>query len=144
MDESRYCIAKARLNDLVDSNISLTQAIFSRLKELVAVLNNPESGENELQLRDRQEIDQRIRGFDFRKSIPFQRLEEKGYGHLKFSELLSMSEVIAQRASLSLDRQAKRRKRVLFKWLADHWQIIEPHFERMEIQNVVSDESTNE
>jgi hypothetical protein len=111
---------------------SIQGKISSDLQVLVNTLKEGRSGASSSQVHERKEIKSRICGFDPKCSRAYQAIEAKGFGHLNFTELLSMGLVMAQHANLAIDRQAKRRKIVFFKWLDDHWDVLEPHLARIQ------------
>jgi hypothetical protein len=78
-------------------------------------------------------IDDRIRDFDFSHSAPFRFFQERGWGELKFPEMKSICEVLAQKGHVAMDREAKRRKSVLFKWLETNWTQLRPLVEELEL-----------
>jgi hypothetical protein len=49
------------------------------------------------------------------------------YGpRLSQDELVSIADLVARKANLRLDRDARRRKPVMLKWFDENWQIIQP------------------
>lgn len=58
-------------------------------------------------------------------------------------ELLSLATVLAYRANIKLDREAKRKNSVLIKWLEDNWTTIKPYLDE-EYPDLEDDESFEE
>ncbi|OHS96257.1 hypothetical protein TRFO_37587 [Tritrichomonas foetus] len=70
--------------------------------------------------------------FEFKKCEAFKQITEVYfYPTIRQSELVSISTVLANACELRVDRDAKRRKDLLYKWFEDHWDQIEPHLKHL-------------
>jgi hypothetical protein len=104
--------------------------ILRRLVDTLTLSSTPAA--DSLQ-QERRLIDDRIRNFDVNHSKPFVFFQERGWGDLKFPELKSICEVLSQKGRVPMDREAKRRKSVLFKWLEDNWVQLRPLVEELKL-----------
>jgi hypothetical protein len=109
------------------SNLKDRDSLAQRLDDLRRHLTGemaPVSAANEqenLGIRDR------IKDFDIEQSEPYKAFEERGLSGVKLPILVTLAGVLAGDAGITMDREAKRRKLVLFKWLADNWAVLAPH-----------------
>jgi hypothetical protein len=115
-----------------DSEIG--RKLSSELQRLSDTLNAGKSGASQSQFQERHDIDTRIRGFEMKQSRPYNAMVAKGFATEKFSTLLSIGTILADHAGLTIDRQAKRRKTVFYKWLDDHWDQLAPHLGYLEME----------
>jgi hypothetical protein len=73
---------------------------------------------------------QRLVGFDEKSSVACSFLSERFGAKMSRHELLSLAQIISEHLHILLDREAFRRKRVLFKWYDENWAIVEPFIRR--------------
>jgi hypothetical protein len=89
-----------------------------------AVASNPE----------KQRIADRLYGFDHRDNDVWKAISQKFGTNIKQQELLSIASVLAERAGIRLDRDAKRRKSVLVKWFDENWAAVSPYLDYVVLQ----------
>jgi hypothetical protein len=75
---------------------------------------------------ERKSLNDRIELFDPVSSPWHHTLEERGLINMRFPEMLALVEVMADYVNLSIDRESKRRKTVLFEWVDRHWAVLAP------------------
>jgi hypothetical protein len=56
----------------------------------------------------------------------YKEFKKKGWTDLLMPELRSVGQAMAHIANIELDREAKRRKSVFFKWLDENWEVLQP------------------
>jgi hypothetical protein len=76
---------------------------------------------------------QRLVGFDEKSSVAYSFLHDRFWPKPSRHELLSLAQVVSEHLHILLDREAFRRKRVLFKWYDENWGMVEPFIR----QNIV-------
>jgi hypothetical protein len=84
--------------------------------------------------QERRRIADRLSGFDHRDNNVWKSLSQRFGTNVKQAELLSIALVLAERAGINLDRDAKRRKSVLVKWFDENWGAIEPYLDYVVLQ----------
>lgn len=116
-----------QLTALKDPNIAsmfmtLCQQPDPNIQHLISSLNpNPNDGNKE-----KERITNRLSGFNPKDNVAWREITSRFGNNIKQQELLSIANVLANSASLKLDRDAKRRKCVLIKWFEENWQAIFP------------------
>jgi hypothetical protein len=130
----RYQHARNHLVDLSGSDAAACPKIRAHLQQLLSNLACESSGASEALQLERSQIDSRIKDFDLLTSLPYQRFQERGWDAMKFPELVSVCEILAREAGVTIDREAKRRKTVLYKWLADNWAVLDPQIDCIELK----------
>jgi hypothetical protein len=75
-------------------------------------------------------------GFDLRNSEAFQYFERLGWDRLPCSTIRGIVQIVAFRADIAhlFDRDAKREKSLLFKWLDQYWDLIRPQLEQTKLE----------
>jgi hypothetical protein len=73
-----------------------------------------------------QRIRRRLNGFNWKESQAWRHLSFQFGPTLTQGELVSIAELIAPHAGVTLDRDARRRKMVMLKWFGEHWTMIQP------------------
>lgn len=71
----------------------------------------------------------RLAGFNAKESPVAKEITRRFGANIKQGELINIAQVIADTASIKLDRDAKRRKNVLLKWFDEHWSEITPYLD---------------
>ena len=66
----------------------------------------------------------RLQGFNPKDNHVIQEITRRFGSNLKQGELVGIAQVIADKAQIKLDRDAKRRKNVLLKWFSENWNTI--------------------
>ena len=74
---------------------------------------------------ERERIQIRLSGFKPKSSFAYKELIAR-FGNICHYDLLSIAQVLATAAGLTIDRDAKRRKSVLIKWFDENWITISP------------------
>jgi hypothetical protein len=72
-------------------------------------------------------IQERLHNFNYLDCAAYQEFTLRQWSKLKFPEICSICELLAEQARVNMDREAKRRKEVLFKWLDENWVKVSPH-----------------
>lgn len=75
---------------------------------------------------EKKRVQKRIEGFEWRESTVWRTLTAKFGSKLTHEELVSIAELVAMRAHLRLDRDARRRKVVILKWFEENWHFVQP------------------
>jgi hypothetical protein len=86
-------------------------------------MNIPSSHKQE---REKQRVKARLEGFDSKSSPVWVTITERFGPDVTHTELITLAIILAQKAGIVLDRDAKRRKQVLVKWFEEHWTEILP------------------
>ena len=90
-------------------------------KQVSSSLFNTKTFSNAMkQFKERSEITARLQNFDFKKSRAYKELEKRNLIDIRFDSLVILAIIIAQEIKLGVDRQAKRRKKVMFKHLSEN------------------------
>jgi hypothetical protein len=79
-------------------------------------------------------LDDMLRDFHMESSRAFLFFREKKWTELPMPHLVSIAELFAKEANIAIDREAKRRKGVLFKWLEDNWAAVLPLAEDLRLE----------
>jgi hypothetical protein len=103
--------ARDHLVDLSRSDLAASPKIRAHLQQLLSNLACEPLGSSEALQLEHWQIDSRIKDFDLVRSLPYQRFQELQWDTLKFPELVSVCEILAREAGVTIDREAKRRKR---------------------------------
>lgn len=81
--------------------------------------------------KEAKRVFERLNGFDQKKSIACQKIEEKFGTGIVHGELKDIAVFISQVGQIIIDRDAKRDNRVLHKWFDENWEKIEPILDRI-------------
>ena len=92
---------------------------------------------------ERQRINQRLNGFNAKDNEPWKEITQRFGANIKQPELLSIANVLSQSANVKLDRDAKRRKKVLIKWFAENWEAIKPFLDYIVLEDNNSPKNGN-
>jgi hypothetical protein len=130
---SRYLVARKHIQELCAEKPETSQHIYTGLQQIIEILTLARSCASSALHQERETIDGRIRNFVYSDCAPFLFFKEKGWSQLTFPELVAVSKVIGHEANLAIDREAKRRKPVLFKWLDDNWEQMKEYAEKIEL-----------
>ncbi|EAX97547.1 hypothetical protein TVAG_006780 [Trichomonas vaginalis G3] len=77
--------------------------------------------------KEKERIAERLGSFNPKDNAVWHEITQRFGANIKQPELLSIANVLAQNASIKLDRDAKRRKSVLIKWFEENWNAIQPY-----------------
>jgi hypothetical protein len=125
IDDQRYLDARAQLQLLCHENAHIEEKVRRSLQKVVIVLRDGVSSVTPAINNERKAIEDRLRGFCYEKSEPYHFFKCRGWNTLRFPVLVQICVSIAEKANVTIDREAKRRKQVLFKWLSEHWPELE-------------------
>jgi hypothetical protein len=67
-------------------------------------------------------------------SAPYRFFEERNWTKFTVPEMASIGALLGDAAKIGLDREAKRRKAGLFKWLDEHWEACLPFAQRIRLE----------
>ncbi|KAH0794177.1 hypothetical protein GPJ56_001924 [Histomonas meleagridis] len=84
-------------------------------------LNNSEFSEETIRIATR------LRNFDWKKSRPWKEIQRIFGSSISLAELKILSSNLAKDAQITQDRDAKRRKSVMIKWMDENWELLSPH-----------------
>jgi hypothetical protein len=127
VQDARFRSAVGEIEKLAAEKPSVSLKLVEALKDLLSHVQGVQFGASLALREERRQIQSRLQNFDSLQSEAYRVFTERGWTKLKFPQLSSICELLAERAGLSMDREAKRRKEVLFKWLDDNWQPVLPH-----------------
>jgi hypothetical protein len=65
--------------------------------------------------------------FDWRSSKQWSELQHRYGSNISMSDVLDLIKQVGEKCGLVMDRESKRRKVDLIKWLHEHWEMILPH-----------------
>jgi hypothetical protein len=125
-EDRRYQDAVLKLLRLIKTKPSLEKDITEALDDVGRHLSGQAFGASEALQQEHREIMDRVRGFDMAKSPAFQAFKQRQITGRKFPEIVSICELLAEQANVPMDRESKRRKPLLFRWLDANWDRIEP------------------
>jgi hypothetical protein len=126
LEDRRFQASVTKLLQLVKATPGLEKEVTDALGELDRHLSGQTFGAPEALRQEREEIMNRVRDFDMTKSPAFRAFQQRQLTSRKFAEIISICEVLADQANVPMDRETKRRKPVLFKWLDTNWTRLEP------------------
>jgi hypothetical protein len=118
----------------VASSVPLSNQIGSRFQALPSIppVVAPRDLVNLLQpwvqesSREKQRIADRLGTFNSKDNTAWTEITARFGLNIKQPELLNIATVLATKANIKLDRDAKRRKAVLLKWFQENWAILSP------------------
>lgn len=91
---------------------------------------------------EKQRIHERLRGFNVKSNFVVEELTRRFGSDVKQGELVDVALAISEKADIRLDRDAKRRKAVLFKWFEENWQTIQPYLDYIIIEDPPENEDS--
>lgn len=75
---------------------------------------------------DAKRVLQRIGDWDYKNSDVYKEINEHFSSGLTQPELLKIAEILANAAHLTIDRDARRDSRVLYRWFYENWEKVGP------------------
>jgi hypothetical protein len=138
--EPRFHHAKGLIAEISQANPDASGKIVHRLQEFLQVIGEGRSEASTAIQQEREAITNRMIGFDYVASEAYHEFDRRNWCKLKFPECVSLVSVLAANVGLTVDRESKRRKPVLFHWLQNHWDSIRPLLDQIELV-YVSDEA---
>jgi hypothetical protein len=133
MGDPRFRTATRRLSELSGADSSPSQPILAGLRHLAQILQFETSAASSSVQQEREIISQRVGSFSTRESRPWKYLQGRGLDQLSSKELLGIAHVLAKETNLQIDREARRRKGMLVKWMDDNWDVIFPVFPTLQL-----------
>jgi hypothetical protein len=127
-------MARDQLLAIASSHGELAQKLHVELARLLDCLRANSTGASECQQQERVMLDDLLRDFHPENSRPFLFFKENKWTDLAMPQLVSIAELFAKDANIPIDREAKRRKGVLFKWLDDHWDALLPYAQELRLE----------
>jgi hypothetical protein len=131
--DARYLCARAALEFLCATDQQATEHIQGGLQKIATLLGKGASAASEALTHEREAIRMRTDHFDHQMSEPYRFFSERKWNELTFREQVAIGEVMAVETAVPMDREAKRRKPVMFKWMADNWEALRPLALLMEV-----------
>jgi hypothetical protein len=125
VNDMRYPNARTEIVNLC-ANPSVYHECQEQLEGLLAVLRSGGSSASSAVHQERRAIESRTRNFTITESEPWRYFVERGWNVQRLGILVRLCKVWAELSGRTLDREAQRRKNVLFKWLSDNWAEIRP------------------
>jgi hypothetical protein len=125
-DDPRYIGAKSKLFDLLRGSVGLLPVVETQLHQFVQELRHEQEGCIFHTVQERRKLNHRIANFRVFESKAWQELASRGWDGLTHAELLSVAQVLVNKLSIPVDREAKRRKCILVKWFDEHLEDIRP------------------
>jgi hypothetical protein len=124
--DRRFQEGVLRLLEIVKSKSGLEKEITDALADLGRHLAGEAFGVSEALRQEHLEIRDRVCGFQVTQSPAFRAFQDRQLTNRKFPEILSICEVLAEQANVTMDRESKRRKQLLFRWLDANWDRLAP------------------
>jgi hypothetical protein len=134
LDDTRYPEAKGHVIDLIQESSDLAFKVQSHLDRFLRELRQEEIGCSLQTTQERRKIEQRVANFVYEQSRAWHEISKKNWDQLTQAELLSIAQLLGNKLGLPIDREAKRRKRVLVKWFDEHLADLQPLFERIDLE----------
>jgi hypothetical protein len=126
MVDARFTIARSQLSELFASDPDAASAITTEVVNLIRTLQFEKPSASLVLLQEREIIADRVRDFCCDDSRPWKFFVERGWHQLSMKEYVGIGQVLACEANLEIDREAKRKKPVLLKWMDDNWDTLSP------------------
>jgi hypothetical protein len=71
--------------------------------------------------------------FSYEESRAYRTFESRDWHRLRLPEYVAIATILAQRTQLTIDRDSKRKKNVLFQWMEAHWDVLAPWVEVLQL-----------
>ena len=84
------------------------------------------------QIKDQSEITTRLQNFNFKTSKTYIEFKRRDLLRIRTDSLVTLAIFIAQKIKVNVDRQAKRRKIVMYKWFEENLDKILPILDNIE------------
>lgn len=116
-------------DDLYTQTTNQIDSEKKREKNKDKIKKKKKSGEG----ADAHKVIRRLQNFDANASIACKKLNSKFGKGIVHEELKGIAEFICDKIHITIDRDAKRDNRVLYKWFDENWESIEPIIDKIEI-----------
>jgi hypothetical protein len=133
----RFAQASDRIAQIDAANPHLRDKIRGELQKLRQTLDpiDPRwTGASYYQQQERQILNEALQNFVMEQTRSWSFFKGRGWSELPVPYLVSIAEVFSHKTSIPMDREAKRRKRLLFQWLEEHWDECLPYAEQLELE----------
>ena len=80
-----------------------------------------------------EKVTKRLRYFDSNESPAFKKISNLFHSGIVRLELKRIAEILSENLGLTLDRDAKRDKRVLIKWFDENWSVLSKEIDKITI-----------
>jgi hypothetical protein len=144
--DPRFQDARDRLSRLSCENPEKTQIVKARVAKLASILRTGGSEVSPYQASERSCVTLRRSGFDVQNSPAYKYFKTENWHSMKLRQLCGFVKVLAFEAGIAarLDRDAKRERSILFKWLTDNWSILEPVARTVVFEYTIDDDPEQE
>jgi hypothetical protein len=126
MKDQRFQKAVVKLLNIALTNPRTQNDTTDALRDLARQFDGEAFGAPPSLQRERKSLNIRIKRFHQPTSPWYHLLQERGLAERRFPELVAIIDVLADCARLSMNRECRRRKSVLFGWVDSHWAELEP------------------
>jgi hypothetical protein len=130
----RLRAAVAALKAVAEADADAQMTIHAALRELMASLQGRPCYKADACGQDRKCVEARIRGFDHRRCAAYREFRGRGWDAMTMRELVSIGFVLSEQSGIPMDREATRRRAVLFKWFDEHWDRFRPELDNLRLQ----------
>lgn len=106
-------------------------------RKLIHLLKNLNNEKDEIVIQsglERKKLEDRSSVIDPNKSLAYAELKKKNWDILTQNELLSIAQLLAKKADVELDREAKRRKQILLIWFHENFEKIKPYMDNLFVE----------
>jgi hypothetical protein len=134
LSDYRFCLARDHIPKIDSEFPELHEKLQSELKKIVETLTASSTGVSKYQQQERLILNNRLQSFEMKKSKSFFFFQEQGWTTRPFSNLVSIAELFSHKTGILMDRESKRRKTLLFKWLEDNWEACLPYAQRLDLE----------
>jgi hypothetical protein len=136
MDErnSRWLFALSLVRDHWNTSLTDRDALTQQVDTLWHHLAGDKPAVSEILERENETIRGRVKDFNMNDCEAYKAFEARGLASEHLWVLVSIARILAKQAGETIDREAKRRKPLLFKWLNDNWANLEPGFAHIQLR----------
>jgi len=121
------------MNSINYSGESTSDSVVKQLESLVSALKLKNDYNRHQALLERTKIYSKVGEFDYKNSRPWKYFVSKGWDQMSSQEILLVGRVISEATNIPLDRESKRRKRLLFNWFNNNWDRFYPIMEHLHL-----------
>jgi hypothetical protein len=129
----RFELAHQRLEEIATESPDIRRSMRNQLQNLLNNLHSRTSAAPATLFQEREIIRDRTTNFDMENSRPWRYLTNRGWNGISLDELIGLAKLMAHHTRVPIDREAKRRKPVLVKWMEDNWDALLPVADRLSI-----------
>jgi hypothetical protein len=142
--DPRYQNAKKEILKLLPEIPQEAPIVRAYINKLATVLRNRGPDVSKYQTSERNSKIARRRGFDMKSTRAYKYFEALGWNAIPRTHLCGLVKIMAKDAGIlhRLDRDAKREKCILFQWLDENWELLEPYANRVILE--IADNDTTQ